>query len=197
MTNSIGNPGMCLVVFAPIDSPNVIVSADRQQVKKILWEKQCHLNPQHSSMKPNDLSQARLDKVNRLGRRHQSFLWLLGCRMFFFFFPSLLSSAAVRSKHLEKSSSSLALGDRTVSCRCAHIYDGCTESITSVDETCYLIIVSVNQTVISEENTNHLEANVCATRISHTCKKPLKELGSNDKDVHCPFAARTSKENDS
>lgn len=33
-------------------------------------------------MKPNDPSQARVDKVKRLGRRHQSCLWLLGWRMF-------------------------------------------------------------------------------------------------------------------
>lgn len=82
--------------------------------------------PQYSSMKPNDLSQARLDKVKRLGCGHQSCLWLLGWRMF--------SSSAVQHRPLQqnlwkghhKSSFSAAWGVTAAFSSLAYIEDWCT-----------------------------------------------------------------------
>lgn len=73
-----------LTILAFSRSLYYIASSDNgwEQVKKILWGKTIPSKPPFSSMKPNDPSQARLDKVKRLGCRHQSCLWLLGWRMF-------------------------------------------------------------------------------------------------------------------
>lgn len=73
-----------LVALGLIQSPHYAASSDndKQQVNKILCGKTIPSKSQFSSMKPNDPSQARLDKVKRLGCGHQSCLWLLGWRMF-------------------------------------------------------------------------------------------------------------------
>jgi len=123
-------------------------------------------------MKLKDPSQARLDKVKRLGRRHQSCLWRFGWRMFSCSAVQHSSTQQMFQKGRHENSYSPAWGKAAVFCSHALIHDWCPQFIhDNVSQCIQSFNIQLNGIQLHQNKDKHDIEMICAKRAKKSWQK--------------------------